>query len=276
MIKDILTDKNSKIALLLFLLLAFFWLLLQINLFKGQLLFAHSYHKFFGAIYGTMSLIGAIWGIKTAKKWGGIRSIMGKAIILFSLGLLAQEFGQASLSIIDYIFNIPGSYPSIGDIGFFGSIPLYILGVLYLAKASGVRIGLKSMKNKIQAIVIPLIILIIGYSLFLNKYEFDWSKPLKIFLDFGYPLGQATYISLTLLTYLLSRKVLGGVMKNKILLILLALTVQFIADYTFLFQTNNGSWAVGEINDFTYLIAYFLMTLGLLNLNIDNIKNKLN
>ena len=210
MVDNIRNNKGIHFAIFLFLLLTFFWLSLQTNIFKGHLLFAHSYQKFFGAIYGTICLFGAFWGIKISKKWGGTHSVMGKAILMFSLGLLAQEFGQASLSIIDYVFNIPGSYPSIGDIGFFGSIPLYIIGVIYLAKASGVKIGLKSVRNKIQAIIIPFLVLMGGYFLFLNNYKFDWSNPLKIFLDFGYPLGQAIYISLTLLTYLISRKVLGG------------------------------------------------------------------
>ena len=276
MIDTIRKDRKGQIVFFIFLLLTFFWFVLQANLLNNQLLFAHSYQKFFGAIYGIVALLGALWGIGTAMKWGGLRTVMGKAIIMFSLGLFAQEFGQASLSIIDYVFKIQGSYPSIGDIGFFGSIPLYILGVLYLAKASGVKIGLKSLTNKIQAIIIPIVILSVGYILFLNGYKFDWKDPLKIFLDFGYPLGQAIYISLALLTYLLSRKVLGGVMKNKILLILFALGIQFIADYTFLYQSSKGTWTVGNINDYMYLAAYFIMTLGILSLRVENIKNKLN
>lgn len=268
--------KNWKLSCIIFIFLCLiaWWLVNQYILDPKSL----KYDLFgdFSDLYGIVALLGGIWGISIAKKWGFTKSLMGKTTLMFSLGLILQEFGQVSYSLYYDIFKVPGPYPSIGDIGFFGSIPLYTLGILYLAKASGVKLGLKSMANKIQALVIPLIILIIGYSLFLSHYQFDWSKPLKIFLDFGYPLGQATYVSLTLLTYLLSHKVLGGVMKNKILLILLALTVQFIADYTFLYQSNNGSWSVGGINDFTYLVAYFLMTMGLLNLNLDNIKNKIN
>jgi hypothetical protein len=108
---------------------------------------------------------------------------------------------------------------------------------------------------------------VIGYSLFLVQYEFDWSNPLKILLDFGYPLGQAIYISIGLLSYLLTRGVLGGVMKGKVLFILFALCIQFLADYTFLFQTIHNNWYVGGINDYIYFIAYFVMTLALLRLN---------
>lgn len=267
MLETIKKEWQARFVLFFFVILTIFWFLLQIGLFNGQILFNHSYFKFFGAIYGFVALCGAISGITITGKWGGTKSVMGKAIILFSLGLLAQEFGQIVLSYIDYIYNIQGSYPSLGDVGYFGSIPLYIAGVLYLAKASGINISLKSYESKLQAIFIPLSMLIVSYFIFLRGYTFDWSNPIKIFLDFGYPFGQAIYISLALVTYLLSRGVLGGIMKSKILFILFALCIQFLSDYTFLYQSSNGTWKVGEINDYMYLVAYFLMTIGLIQLN---------
>ena len=87
--------------------------------------------------------------------------------------------------------------------------------------------------------------LAVGYFLFLQGYEFDWSDPLKVFLDFGYPFGQAIYVSIAILTYLLSRGILGGIMKGKILFILFALCMQFLSDYTFLYQSSKGTWSVG-------------------------------
>ncbi|MBI2442419.1 MAG: hypothetical protein HYV40_00735 [Candidatus Levybacteria bacterium] len=257
---------QAKVAIVLFVILTLFWLTLQTDVFKGTSLFDHSVAKFFGAIYGIMALWGAIWGLSIAKHWGGGKSLMGRAILMFSFGLLLQEFGQASLSYIDYVLNIQGAYPSIGDVGFFGSIPFYIYGSFLLAKVSGVQIKLQTIASKIQAVIIPLIMLLIGYYLFLQNYEFDWSDPIRIFLDFGYPFGQAIYVSLAILTYLLSKGVLGGIMKSKVLFILLALVVQFLSDYVFLYQTIQGTWSVGGINDYMYLIAYFLMTLALMQL----------
>ena len=87
-----------------------------------------------------------------------------------------------------------------------------------------------------------------------------------MFLDFGYPLGQALYVSLALLTYLLSTKTLGGIMKNKVLLILFALAVQYAADYNFLSQAYAETWRNGGYGDAIYLLAYFLMALGLIQL----------
>src|SRR6185369_3281343 len=108
--------------------------------------------------------------------------------------------------------------------------------------------------------------LIASYMIFLQGYEFDWSNPLRVFLDFGYPLGQAFYVSLAILVFILSKNFLGGLMRPKVLLILLAIAVQYIADYNFLYQAYNETWVNGGYGDYIYLISYFLMTFALINL----------
>lgn len=258
----------AQIAIVIFILLTLWWLMLR--LITGITDF---HNQLFAATYGAMALWGGVWGLAVSRKWGGFKSVMGKAIAMFALGLFAQEFGQLAYSYYIYYLKIEVPYPSLGDIGFFGSILFYIYGVLLLAKASGAKIKLQSFVHKIQVVLIPLGMLIIAYTLFLQGYIFDWENPIKVFLDFGYPMGQAIYISIAFLTYLLSRKILGGIMKEKILFILFALCIQFLSDYTFLYQSSRGTWSVGGINDYMYLVSYFLMTLGILQLG--TVLNKL-
>lgn len=255
---------QAQVAILLFFILTL-WCIVCIYALGSE---SKRFFGDFASIYGVMALFGAICGISISFKWGGLRSVMGKAILLFSLGLLAQEFGQLTYAYFSFFKHIDVPYPSLGDIGYFGSIPLYILGVIYLSKASGVKISTSSLVSKLQAIIIPIIMLAVGYVLFLQDYTFDPVSPLRTVLDFGYPLGQAVYISLAILTYLLSKHVLGGIMKNKILFILFALCVQFLCDYTFLYQSSRGTWAAGGVNDYMYLVAYFLMTIGLIQFGI--------
>lgn len=270
MLETIKKEWEAKVAIVLLLILTGWWVVSP----SVQESMDGRFFGDFPSIYGVMALWGAIWGLIISQKWGGLKSVMGKAMIMFSLGLFAQVFGQVYYAYLSFYKQIEVPYPSIGDVGYFGSIPLYTLGVWYLAKASGVKLGFSSLINKLQAAIIPAIVLAVGYFLFLQGYEFDWSDPTKIFLDFGYPLGQAIYTSLAILTYLLSRGVLGGMMKSKILFILFALSVQFLADYTFLYQSSRGMWAAGGINDYMYLVAYFLMALGLIQLKtvLDKLK----
>ena len=209
------------------------------------------------SVYAIVALIAALYGtFVIAPQWGGRKSVLGKAILFFSLGLFLQFFGQVAYSFYVYVLHIEIPYPSLGDIGYFGTIPAYCLGVLYIAKASGIKITFQNYTSKIAAFVIPVVMVLFGYMLLLRGYEFDWSTPLRIFLDFGYPLGDAIYISLTLTTMLLTKNVLGGIMRKRILYILFALCLQFFTDYMFLFLVKQGWWNVGGVSDYLYLLTY--------------------
>ena len=219
------------------------------------------------ASYQLIALWGGILGLVVVSRlWGGMKSIMGRAVIYFSLGLLFQVIGQSVFSFYTTILQVDIPYPSLADIGFFGSIPFYIYGIVLLGKAAKVSISLKSFENKIQALVIPLVVILISYASFLKNYEIDFSNKIRIFLDFGYPIGQAIYISIAILVYIFSKKTLGGIMKDKIFLILGALAVQYAADYNFLYQNLNGTWVNGGYGDYIYLVSYFLMALALMRL----------
>jgi hypothetical protein len=214
-----------------------------------------------------IALIGAVVGLVASKKWGYGKSLVGRALLFFSFGLFAQEFGQLSYSYYLYVLHGEIPYPSIGDIGYFGSVLFYTYGVVLLARASGIKFGLTSMSKKLIAGVVPLALLIASYLFFLKGYEFDFSSAsavLRVFLDFGYPFGQAIYIAIALLTLLFSQKLLGGIMRNKVLMLIAALVVQYIADFSFLEAVKLEKAFPAGANDLMYLLAYALMSLALL------------
>lgn len=218
-----------------------------------------------GATYQLIALFGAISGMVIAKSWGGWKSVLGRAILAFSVGLLFQSVGQAISSYYVYtIGEIP--YPSFGDVGFFGSAILYIYGTLNLARLSGVRVNIKSFSKKLLAFIIPLAGLIISYLVFLKGYALNWSHPISLLLDLGYPLSQAFYVSIALLVYFFSREVLGGIMRWPILFFIIALMAQYISDFTFLYQITRQLYLPEGINDLMYFASYFFMTISLLRL----------
>lgn len=270
MVETIKKEWQAQVAVALFAFLTLWYFVSP--LFKGS-----DDGRFLGdfpSIYGVVALWGGVWGVSVSQKWGFTKSVVGKALLFFSLGMFLQEFGQIVYAYFSFVKHIDIPYPSLGDVGYFGSVPCYIYAVYLLGKASGVHLNLGSLTSKLQAIIIPIVMLIIPYFLFLKGYEFDWADPLKVFLDFGYPLGQAIYIALAILTYSLTKGILGGVMKPKILFFLFALVVQFLADYVFLIQAYYENWSVGGWNDYMYLIAYFLMTMALLQ--VKTVLDKLN
>lgn len=259
--KLLLKDKLAWFTVGFFIVLSIWWVFIFLGGTKDN-----PVNHIFGFIYGGFSLWGGILGLLCSRRWGGFKSYIGRAILFLSFGLLFQAFGQYSFWYINYFLKIEVPYPGIPDIGYFGTIPFYIYAAYLLAKSSGAKISLRSFRNQLQAVFIPLIMLTVAYTLFLRNYEFNWNDPLIIFLDFGYPMGQAIYISIAILTYSLSRKLLGGIMKFPILFLIFAFFAQFLADYIFIYFHN--LYFPASFIDYFYLLAYFIMSLGLIQLKV--------
>lgn len=255
--------KNTRKTTIILLTLAFigFWIL--ITYFPAKFSNINAAKTMFTNTYGIIAFIGGVFALFVSRYWGGYKSLIGKAIFLFGLGLLAQEFGQLMYAYYIYVKKIDVPYPSLGDIGYLGSVFLYIMAVYQLLKATGSKFSLVTISGKLQALVIPLL-LAISYMVFLKGYSFSGSSALKIILDFGYPLLQATYVALALLTFTLSRKYLGGIMRPVILLVLVSLIIQYISDFSFLYQVKQESWAPAGVNDLIYLVSYGFMSISLL------------
>lgn len=252
-------SKIFKFSLFLFVLLTGWWASIYLRGLEEGF-----ENNLFTVVLTVFSLIGGLAGLMYSKKWGGYKSLLGRAIMMFSVGLLAQFVGYTLYSIYIYILGIEVPYPSFGDVFFLGSVFLYLYGSYLLAKVAGVGFSIDNIGNKLLAVLIPLVMLLISYYVFLSGYEPDWSNYLVVFLDFGYPVGQALYVSIALLAWIISKNILGGVMRKPIMFLIAALVVQYIADFSFSYQVARESWYVGGINDYLYALANFLMTLSLL------------
>ena len=218
-----------------------------------------------GAGYQIVALFGAIIGVMVAKSWGGWSSMLGRAAYAFSLGLFFQSIGQSASSLYVYFLGeIP--YPSWGDIGFFGSIFFYIYGTFMLARVSGVLVSMKKVGKKALAVLIPVAALLASYNLFLKGHVYEGSGVIMTILDIGYPLGQAFFVSLAILVYVLSRNILGGIMRWPVLCFVIALAAQYISDFTFLYQVTRGLYIPEGLNDLMYFVSYFLMAVSLTQL----------
>lgn len=267
---SLLKNKIVIISLTFFVILSIWWTTIHTRQLQSG-----SENNAFTLIYPLMALAGTITGFINARKWGGMKSYLGKAITFLSLGLLFQFLGQAIYTYFIYIKKIDVPYPSIGDIGYFGSVIFYIIGSVYIGKVVGLKNNFSQVKGQIIAFIIPIILLLLSYFMFLGSYTFEPGNILKVFLDFGYPIGEALYVSIALICLTLSKGVLNGIMKKPLLFLVFTLIIQYIADFTFLYQAHTGSWYVGGINDYLYFISYFCMTIALVYFGtvFDRIKN---
>ncbi len=222
----------------------------------------------FGAAYALTALSGSLIGFfYIAKGWGGFKSSIGKAIQFLSLGLFGLALGQLIWSYYNIVAKVEIPYPSLADFGYFSIVPFYGISMLLLAKVGGAKLMLKQSGNKVIAIAVPALLLVGCYSIYLKGIETDFSNPVKTFLDFGQPLGEAIVISIAIMTWQLSKKLLGGLMRPKIFFILFALIFQFITDFLFYYQNARGLYVNGGLVDLLYAISFTLMAIGLLNMS---------
>jgi hypothetical protein len=216
--------------------------------------------------YGLIALGGAIYGIRISiTKWGGWNSVIGRGLIFLSLGLLGQWFGLQIWTYYNVVAKVEVPYPSLADVGYFALIPAYTVAAIMFAKASGTQFSLKTVKGKIQAVIIPLIFLGIAYGLFLKDVGFDTSNLVKLFLDLGYPLGEIIPVVIALVTLVLSRKLLGGTMSHRIFYLIAAFSFQFITEYAFIYTSGKNIYVNGGINDLMYATSYTIMAVGLIS-----------
>lgn len=220
----------------------------------------------FANIYCLVALLGGVAGLFVSKRWGGYKSMLGRAVGAFALGLLGQFFGQLVFDYYLFVLHVETPYPSIADIGFFSTGIFYGYGAIQLMKVAGVNFSLRSYSNKALALVFPVLWAIFSYWFFLKGYQFDWSQPIVVVLDLISPVIDAAYLSLAILAYLLSRKWLGGFMKWPILFLLVAIISEAVADFHFIYQASRDTWYAAGTNDYLFLVTFTLMALALMQI----------
>lgn len=221
------------------------------------------YFSYFTDSYGVIAGIGGVIGFLISLKWEGFKSKVGRSIMAFSVGLFMQFMGQLSYGYYRYVSGVELPYPSFGDIFYFMSIPLYIYGSWLIAEISGVKVKFRQPVYKLLSACLVAIFLAIAYFVILFQHDFSDMNPIILLLEVVYPIGQAAFLSLSLIALILSKNILGGVMKPVVNLLLVALIFQYVADIYFTYQLINETLTLGGSSDYIYIIAYSLMGLSL-------------
>lgn len=255
----------QKIILFVYLIVLFIWTYIQVT--KSV---ANEINYIFSFVFGLIPFFGGLLGMYIALGWGGFKSIVGKAIFFFSLGLFLWGFGENIWSFYNFFRNQPAPYPSLADLGFAPSIFFWIIGMSYFARASGaLHVLKKSVKAKIFVAITPILLLVVSYYLLVNVARNGVLVPagestLKVILDIAYPLGDFLALTLALIVTTLTTKYLGGYYRVAIASMLAGLTLMYFGDFSFSYTTTIGSFYNGNWGDLLLSAGTFLMTFGIL------------
>ena len=259
------TNRYQKLFLLYFVILFVFWAGLLI---AGKK--AGNWNYWYSFLFGLIPFFGGLIGMVKSKLWGGLKSTMGKALFFISLGLLLWGFGENIWSYYNFFKHVPAPYPSIADIGFAPSIFFWIIGTIYLSRASGALFALKkSTWAKILAVAVPVLLLIPSYYIQVHlarggKLVPPGETTLKVVLDIAYPFGDFLALVFAALVFTLSYRYFGGFYRRAIVAVLAGLFVMYCADSVFSYTTTKNTYYNADWGDLLLMVGLFLMTFGIL------------
>jgi len=242
-----------------------FWLVLLLGHHKsGNLNYWYSF------IFGLVPLFGGLAGMFRARLWGGLKSTLGRAVFYFCFGLVLWGCGESIWSYYNFFRHVPAPYPSLADIGFAPSIFFWVLGTVYLSKATGAALALRRARRaKLFAIFVPLILLAPSYYVQVTLARGGVLIPpgetlLKVILDIAYPFGDFLALTFAAVVYGLSYKYFGGMYRRAVSGLLAGLAVMYAADSVFSYTTTKGTYYNADWGDLLLSVGLFLMTYSIL------------
>jgi hypothetical protein len=211
-----------------------------------------------------LPIIGGLQGLRVARKWGGLRSKLGKALTFLSAGIVSWGLGQVAWSYYVILAGNKIPFPSLADLGFIVAIPLWLTGIVYLSRTTGAsRAFRNSTIRKLGAVLIPTIVAAISYYLLIVLARDGSVGFLALALGLAYPLGDVGILSFALLVFGLSSGYLGGRYKIAIYTILLGYGVMYAADFAFSYTTTKEVYYNGHWVDLLFPTAMALLSYGL-------------
>ena len=221
--------------------------------------------------YSLVALLAGVAGLMGAKQWGLFKSRLGATIGYISLGLIFQFLGHFIYALYFRIGHVELAYPSVGDIPFLLTGVAYILALYNLLKLLVVKGSIfRPVFVLITGITCTAILSYLVYVSFLKLGLHDERGSIYSALNVAYPVVQAVYFLLGLVALLQAKRMAGGRMFKAVLVLLVALIIQYVAEFSFLYQSYHNTWQPAGTNDLAYVIAYGLMAFAILM--IENVR----
>ncbi len=271
-------DKHKILTLVLVglwvIFIAFFVVLYLVHAFNITL---NTTTNFYINLYGIIPLIGGIYGLRLSWRWGGFKSAIGNAIFFLSLGLITWAIGQGMWSYYN-IVGVEIPYPSLADIPFMLSLPLWAIGAAFLSFATGANLGLRKIGGKLFMIITPIIASVFSYYFLVvvarQGVISTYDGIATTFTDLTYVLGDVLVLVIITLVFGLSYKYLGGRYKTAIYLILMGFLIGYVADFLFVYDVTFEKYFNGSLSDMLYVTDMVFLSIGVAGFTLPDYKNK--
>lgn len=175
---------------------------------------------------------------------------------LFGAGLLSYAAGLCMWAYYNIVVQLEIPYPSLADFFFIAYLIFTMIGFLYLIKKSKKSLSARIIFDSLIFVIISAIIIYQFYS------HIELSSDLSLLtniLNVTYPLLDIVLLSIVLITL----RIFGGEIQQNILLLTIGFMVDVIADLLFTYRTTQDSYWNGDISDFMFATAAYMISIGL-------------
>ena len=225
-------------------------------------------------------LIAPACGLRAARTYG-LQSYVGRAVLLFSVGLSMWSLGSVAWfwyntcgewpSALGCANGVEAPYPSIADAGFLLAAACYAAGLLVMCKP----LGLDWREARAQWWIPALIIVVTGY-FYLPPVHFGPLVYGRAWLfNSGYTLTQSIFstlymvsdvaiMSLALLLLARARLAVGGMLFRPLLLVSASFIVLYFGDMVFDQRDSSGVYFNGDVSDGLYALAQAVLLVAFL------------
>lgn len=166
------------------------------------------------------------------------RNCLGGAIAIWTLGSIVTTWDAYHQTFM---------WPRFSDAAYFAFYPLLLVGILRSITYS----------QKVQAIeLFDVLIITLGFTSVISSFFLSLNQhadTLAYFLSIFYPIGDSILL-VSVISLLMGQR-----FTPRSMLVVAGIVCFAIADYAFLFQSQNGSYSFGSLVDTGWLLAFILI-----------------
>ena len=229
-------------------------------------------------IFGCLPVLSGIYGMHLSRGWGGIKSVFGRAIFFLSAGLSLWGVGSWVFAYYNIVQAVSVPFPSFADAVYIGGVILWVVSIIYFAKAAGAKYGLRDLSKHPMWVLTPIVLLVISYYFIVTVarggvlFE-EGSDMWAILFSLAYPFSDIVLLTIALTSYNLIHKFLGGLFKNTIRLTFFGFVMIYIADVAYSYTVNQETFYVGCWVDVLYLSTITIMSIAMTGFNRDRLES---
>jgi hypothetical protein len=234
----------------------------------------------FNPLIALVAIVPALtFGIRVSRAFG-LRTLAGSAAASFAAGIIAWSVGNlvwfwyntcTAWGALGCAHATEAPYPSAADVGFIVLLPCYGFAAVQIA-----RILATTWRDVLRLSWVPVLAFAVTAYLMLPAFTvlgvhvpnrsyifaagYDSSQTA---FSIMYLVSDAVLLSLSVINLFRARHAAGGMFFRPVLFTAFALLLQYIGDLIFDVRVARGTEFAGDIADFTYFWALFVMVLGI-------------